>query len=116
MSEIKLNRDELDKDIKRLDSLNDRVSSILKESENIGSMLNSIRKVSVSSQRHALENMQDTLYNLSRKFEDMCDDLYNAVRAYDESEENINNIVSKDIGFDNDYKTLLVSSGGSSSE
>ena len=111
MGEIKLNRDELEKDIRILDSLNDRVCSILRDSENIGLKLNTIKEVSVSSQRNALSNMQDSLYNLSRKFEDMRDDIYNAVRSYDSSENNVNKIIEKGLGYDNDYKTLLVNAG-----
>ena len=91
MGEIKLNRDELEKDIRILDSLNDRVCSILRDSENIGLKLNTIKEVSVSSQRNVLSNMQDSLYNLSRKFEDMRDDIYNAVRSYDSSENYVQN-------------------------
>ncbi len=99
MGEIKLNRDELEKDIRILDSLNDRVCSILRDSENIGLKLNTIKEVSVSSQRNALSNMQDSLYNLSRKFEDMRDDIYNAVRSYDSSENNVNKIIEKGLGY-----------------
>ena len=115
MGEIKLNRDELEKDIKILDSLNDRVCSILRDSENIGLKLNTIKEVSVSSQRNALSNMQDSLYNLSRKFEDMRDDIYNAVRSYDSSENNVNKIIEKGLGYDNEYKTLLVNAGDNKS-
>ena len=115
MGEIKLNRDELEKDIKILDSLNDRVCNILRDSENIGLKLNTIKEVSVSSQRNALSNMQDSLYNLSRKFEDMRDDIYNAVRSYDSSENNVNKIIEKGLGYDNEYKTLLVNAGDNKS-
>ena len=56
MGTIKLNRDELCRNINALDSLKEEINRVLRECSNIGSTLNCVNVVSTSRQRRVLQD------------------------------------------------------------
>ena len=92
MGDIKLSRNELLQQARRVSNIKDEIDKILRETTNTYNVLNRVSEVSTWSARRELDNVRSAANKASRDLGSLCTSINSAIRIYDQKEKELNKL------------------------
>ena len=92
MGDIKLSRNELLQQARKVSNIKDEIDKILRETTNTYNVLNRVSEVSTWSARRELDNVRSAANKASRDLGSLCTSINSAIRIYDQKEKELDKL------------------------